>query len=177
MQFSKLPLIGLIIGLVGVLIALIVVIGVSVLLYKRVFQPVTRTNGHDLIVGGREAEALILEARQTGLTVREQTEVELLLKIHPLDRQPFEIRTRSAVYRLDASLYQPGATLKVKYDPADPSRVQITSTPVPGPIGSRDSSDSSDSSGRLEKLDRLKNKGLVTEEEYLRKRQEIIKDL
>jgi hypothetical protein len=174
MQLSKLPLIGLIVGLVGALIAVIVVIGVSVLLYKRVFQPVTRTNGHDLIAGGREAEALILEARQTGLTVREQTEVELLLKIHPLHQQPFEVRMRSAVYRLDASLYQPGAMLKVKYDPADPSRIQITSTPVPGPVGSRDSSDSS---RRLEELERLKDRGLVTEEEYLRKRQEIIKDL
>jgi hypothetical protein len=170
MQWSKLPLIGL----VGVLIGVIVVIGVSVLLYKTVFRPVTRTNGHALIAGGQEAEALILEARQTGLTVREHTEVELLLKVRPLHQQPFEVRMRSAVYRLDASLYQPGAMLRVKFDPAHPSRVQITSAPVPGPVGP---GDSSDSSGRLEQLERLKDKGLVTEEEYLRKRQEIIKEL
>ncbi len=84
---------------------------------------------------------------------------------------------RSVVYRLNASLYQPGAMLRVKYDPADPSRVQIASAPVPCPVGPGDSSDSSDAYGRLEELERLKNKGFVTEDEYLRKREEIIKEL
>jgi hypothetical protein len=177
MQLKQFPLIGPIIGLVGIIIAVVIFIGVSVFIYKMFFKSLVQTSGlatagNNLQNSGKEADAIILEMRESGLTVKEYSEVELLLEVHPKDRQPFHVKITTAIYRLHTHLFQPGAKLKVKYDPNDLSNVDIASTPVPPPaIGEKQAGD------RLKQLDKLKNEGLVTEEEYKLKREEILREL
>jgi hypothetical protein len=126
MQLTKLPLIGLIIGFVVLLIAVAVFIGVSIFVYKKAVKPAAQksglvTAGNDLLATGEEAQAVILEVRETGLTVKEHSEIELLLEVRPEHGQTFRVRMTRAVYRLNVPLFQPGAKLKVKYDPDDTS--------------------------------------------------------
>lgn len=177
MQLKQLPLIGTIVGIVGIIIAVVVFIGVSVFIYKIFSKSLTPTNGlatagNDLQNIGKEADAVILEMHETGLTVKEYSEIELLLEVQPEDAQPFQVKITTAIYRLHTHLFQPGAKLKVKYNPNDLSRIDIVSTPVPPPaVGQQQAGD------RLKQLEQLRNEGLVTEEEYKLKREEILRGL
>jgi hypothetical protein len=120
---------------------------------------------------GKIARATILKSKETGLTVEEHTELELLLKVHPEQEPPFQVRLTTAVYRLNAQKYRPGATLKVKYYPGEPSRLELLTTPE----GS--SSKAADPAERLKQLKKLRDQGLITEEDYHRKKQQILDNL
>jgi hypothetical protein len=177
MQLKQLPLIGSIIGIVGVIIALVVFIGVSVFIYKMFSRSAAQTNGlavagHDSQNTAVEADAVILEMRESGLIVKEYAEVELLLDVRPEHKPPFQVKITTAVYRLHTHWFRPGARLKITYNPNDLSNVDITSGPSPPPeTGGKNAED------RLKQLEKLKNKGLVTEEEYQLKREEILRGL
>ncbi len=70
------------------------------------------------------------------------------------------------VSRLVVGQVQPGAVLQVKYDPQDRRRVVV----LPGEEVKRPPR----AAERLAELEELRQKGFVTEEEYQRKRQEIL---
>jgi hypothetical protein len=88
-----------------------------------------RARAHALLVSGRPAPALIVQARdgsasgvQGGRTYRK--EIRLVLEVRPPDRQPF--RANATVYDASPSdAVRPGQTLLVKYDPADTSLVAV----------------------------------------------------
>jgi hypothetical protein len=134
---------GLIIGaagvVVGVLVALwasiaahspvdivitLVMTGVVFLALRRTMSPLFRTS--KLSQTGVPAEASILKVSDTGATVNQQPEIELLLEVRPKSGARYETTTKTVVSRLQAAWYIPGARVGVRVDPRNPNRVAIT---------------------------------------------------
>lgn len=74
---------------------------------------------------GQSAEALVLAIADTGMTVNDDPIVEFRLRVRPVSGEPYEVRTRGLVGRLDVPQVQPGAVLPVAIDPADPQKVAL----------------------------------------------------
>ena len=74
---------------------------------------------------GRPAQALILQIRDTGVTLNENPQVEFSLEVRPEGASPYQAQTTALVSRLSVQKYQPGAIISVLYDPSDPSRVAV----------------------------------------------------
>ena len=74
---------------------------------------------------GQAAEAVVLEIRDTGITVNDDPVVDFRLEVRPVNGAPYEVTTRGLVGRLDVPQVQPGAVLPVAIDPADPLKVAL----------------------------------------------------
>lgn len=74
---------------------------------------------------GQTAEALVLEIRDTGITVNDNPIVSFRLEVRPVSGAPYEVETRGLVGRLDVPQIQPGAVLPVAIDPQDPQKVAL----------------------------------------------------
>ena len=74
---------------------------------------------------GQSAQALVLEIRDTGMTVNDNPVVAFRLKVQPVSGDPYEVETRGVVGRLDVPQVQPGAVLPVAIDPGDPRKVAL----------------------------------------------------
>jgi hypothetical protein len=122
------------------------------------------------IKNGVTASARVLEVRDSGVSVNDNPQVELLLEVTPKDRAPFQARARKLVPRLNAGLVQPGISAQVIFDPLNPDKVRIVDLDLASAPGNSAES-------RLRELDRLYEARLITGDEYRAKRDEIIKDL
>lgn len=74
---------------------------------------------------GLPAPAVVVQIWDTGVTVNDDPVVGFLLAVQPAGAPAFEARTKALVSRLDVPRVQPGALLRVMYDPKDTSRVAI----------------------------------------------------
>lgn len=74
---------------------------------------------------GQSAEALVLEIRDTGMTVNDDPVVAFRLQVRPISGTPYEVETRGLVGRLDVPQVQPGTVLPVAVDPQDPRKVAL----------------------------------------------------
>jgi len=178
-----------IVVVVSILLGIAVSLGVYFFVYKKVVKsPQTKgvvnatmetvknakqaaANEERLYAVGQDAEAIILEVHDAGFATKRYTQLILVLDVMPAGGKAFQVRTKKMISQSHAFLFQPGAKLKVKYDPAHPDQIALVSSPVPASVAPKGPSQ------RLEELDTLKGKGLINEDEYRRKRQEILKDL
>ncbi len=78
-----------------------------------------------LLQTGELAAAVIVELRDTGVTVNQQPQIELVLDVLPPNRPPFRATTRTLISRLQTSQVQPGMQVLVKYNPLDLSNVAL----------------------------------------------------
>ena len=74
---------------------------------------------------GESAEALVLEIRDTGITVNDDPVVAFRLRVRPPGGAPYEVETRGLVGRLAVPRIQPGAVLPVAVDPQDRMKVAL----------------------------------------------------
>lgn len=101
-----------------------VVIGVFVFAFGRVFGPVARQQA--LQRTGIAAEATVIGLKETGLTVnRIYPVVKIQLRVRPSGGQPYQAEVKTVIGRLDIPQIQPGTTVKVIYDPSNPSDVAL----------------------------------------------------
>jgi hypothetical protein len=103
------------IAALGILFALVVV--------GRLFR--SGAQNRRLLQAGESAAAVILELRDTGVTVNGNPQVELVLDVLPPNRSPFRATARTMISRLQTSQVQPGMQVLVKYDPNDLSKVAL----------------------------------------------------
>ena len=69
--------------------------------------------------------ATIAAIHDTGITINNDPVVDFDLDVQPAGGKPFRSAARSLVSRLAVPRIQPGRTLPVKYDPAQPGRTAI----------------------------------------------------
>jgi hypothetical protein len=108
-------------------IALILAIGAWWGLPRLFAGPLTKGQEltRELLEKGEPAPAVILEVRETGLTLNENPALELVLEVRPDGRPPYLARTTALVSRLSVAEYHPGAAVKAVFDPKDASRVAV----------------------------------------------------
>ncbi len=70
-----------------------------------------------VLAKGEVAEAKILSISDTGMTINNSPVVRLLLEVQPSNGPSFQAETERLISRLQIPLIQPGAMVKVKYDP------------------------------------------------------------
>jgi hypothetical protein len=74
---------------------------------------------------GIAAPATVVQIWDTGVTVNDDPVVGFLLDVKPEGQAPFQAKTKALVSRLAVPRVQPGAQLKVMYDPKDTTRVAL----------------------------------------------------
>ncbi len=153
---------GDIVAIIVVPIALIIT-GVAILPFLRIIFP-------DEIKNGVNAPATVLKVWDTGVSINDNPQVGLRLEVSPAGANPFQTETKTVVSRLNVSLVQPGVTAEVRYDPQKPTRLKVLTLNVESPAATG-------AAARMEELNNLRDKRLITEEEYRQKREEILKAL
>jgi hypothetical protein len=78
---------------------------------------------------GVPAEATIVQIWDTGVTVNNDPVVGFLLDVHPDSQAVFQAKTKALVSRLAVPRVQPGARLRVFFDPKDTTRVAVDRIP------------------------------------------------
>jgi hypothetical protein len=148
----------------------IAVIAVSLLITAAVMLSTLRTMFPPDIKNGIIAQAKVLKVWDTGTTINDDPQIGLLLEVTPASDVPFQAETKTLVSRLTVALVQPGVPVEVKYDPQNPKRLRVEAihTEAPAPSGA---------AARMEELNELRDKGLITADEYREKREEILRAL
>lgn len=82
---------------------------------------------------GVEATASIVELVDTGNRINYNPEVRIILDVKPDQGKPFRSETRMVLSSVDAVKYQPGKSVQVRYDPANPSVAAIVEPPSRAP--------------------------------------------
>ncbi len=77
-----------------------------------------------LMQEGHPGQATVKATRDTGKTLNENPEVEFDLTVE-LDGSSYEVTHRQIVSRISLPEYQPGASVPVRVDPNDQSRLVI----------------------------------------------------
>ncbi len=76
-----------------------------------------------LMHNGRDANATILEMKDTGITLNKSPYVSFRLRVEPTDAAPYEAKVRAFVSRI--AIPRVGDTVRVKYDAEKPQHVII----------------------------------------------------
>ncbi len=81
----------------------------------------------NILKRGEPAEAVILEVKETGITLQGNYPVaKLLLEVRPRDgSEPYQVWTKCAVNRFDIPAFQPGAVVRVAVDPRNRKHVAV----------------------------------------------------
>lgn len=126
LQFQDLPDIGIgwtTLIIVFVVFILLVTVIPSLLMVRRVFGSLKQTQ--TLPATGGQAQAQILQLRDTGMTLNDNPQIEVLLEVRPMNRPAYQTQTRCYISRLRIPQVQPGATVNVKIDPQNPVNVAL----------------------------------------------------
>jgi len=150
------------IPIVVVPLVIIIVIVSLIPFFRIIFPP--------QIKNGERAKATILKVWDTGTTINDDPQIGLLLETATKEGVKFQAETKTIVSRLNVALIQPGVTANILYDPENTKRIQVLE--IETTTGKDDSVEN-----RLAQILDLREKGLLSEEEYKKKREEIIKSI
>jgi hypothetical protein len=148
----------------------LIVIPVALIISAFAMRPVFRLAFPSEIKNAVAAQARVMKVWDTGVSINDNPQVGLLLHVTPSMSAAFDVEAKTIVSRLNAALVQPGITADIKYDPQKPKRLEIVTLNVEE-IGS------GGAESRLEELKTLLDRRLITEDEYNKKREEILKAL
>ncbi len=140
-RLNMLGKIGLIVGLLGGLAGLVAVFIVKpiagafciVVFVPLIYFSLRAAFGsmirqEELKEKGVQAEATILEVKETGVTVNQNYPLaRLTLEVRPLQGEPFTVTMRQLINRFDIPSIQPGAVVSVLYDPKNPKKIALGS--------------------------------------------------
>ena len=109
------------------LITVMVLCGVGVIVVGSIllFAIVARAARNPKIENGILAQATVLRIWETGITVNDRPQVGFLLNVQHPDGSSYEAETKAVVSLINLPQVQPGATVAVKIDPNNRSRVAL----------------------------------------------------
>jgi hypothetical protein len=148
--------------------SVLIVIGMTIFLFVRAIFP-------QAIKNGVTAEATVLKVWDTGVSINGNPQVGILLEVHPNMAAAFQAETKKLMSRINPYAIQQGMTVQVIYDPKNLKRVEVTS--IPNTYETSATPGMSQTELRLKELNNLREKGLISKDEYDKKREEILKNL
>ncbi len=107
------------VAIFGIMFLVFVLVFGAMFLRWRVKQRVLQT--------GVAATATIVRVWDTGTRINDNPRVGMLLQVQPTTGAPFQAEVKETVSVVQMPMFQPGAQLEVKYDPAQPTSVAIVS--------------------------------------------------
>ncbi len=117
----------------GCLITLVTLAGTGFLMYK-VFGGTFKSMSanRNLIQTGVSAPAVILSVQDTGVTMNDNPQARIRLRVMPMYGEPFEAEVTQIIGRFQIGMVIPNGAVMVKYDPNDKTKVAIESfSPAP----------------------------------------------
>src|SRR5258708_7897095 len=113
-----------------IIFPLVLGVGITILTLGIIFFVFRRIGGmmnasNQLLATGEPAQAKILRMWDTGTTLNDNPMVGLALEVHPASRPAYQVETKALISRLKISQVQTGATVAVRFDPTDPSKVAL----------------------------------------------------
>ena len=108
----------------------LIVLGATGFFLYRMFKGLSQNSG--LVKTGIPAPAVILNVADTGVTMNNSMQARLTLQVTPADRPPFQAVATTFVNRFQVGMLVPGASVQVKYDPSDITKVAIESLSTGG---------------------------------------------
>src|SRR5215216_3924664 len=103
----------------------LVVLGATGFFLYRMFKGLSQNSG--LVKTGIPAPAVILNVEDTGVSMNNSMQARLTLQVTPANRPPFQAVATTFVNRFQVGMLVPGASVQVKYDPADITKVAVES--------------------------------------------------
>jgi hypothetical protein len=119
----------------------------------------------ELVHAGNRAPAVVIEVKDTGMTVNNQPRVRLRLRVEPEGEPPFEVERKLLVSRL--AIPRAGERGEVAYDPDDRDRFTFRGADLAG-AGAPSRLD------ELAKLAELRGSGVLTEDEFEAEKRRIL---
>ena len=107
------------VAIVGCTFVILALVFGGMFLRWRVKQRVLQT--------GVAATATIVRVWDTGTRINDNPQVGMHLQVQPSTGAPFQAEIKETVSIVQMPMFQPGAQLEVKYDPAQPNNVAIVS--------------------------------------------------
>lgn len=107
-----------------------IVLGLSGFFIYRLFKGMSQNSG--LVKTGIPAPAVILDVQDTGVSMNNSMQARLTLQVTPAGRPPFQAVATTFVNRFQVGMLVPGASVNVKYDPNDITKVAIESLSAGG---------------------------------------------
>ncbi len=137
---------------------------------------------------GVPGSARVLGVTDTGATLNDHPVCEVQLEVTVPGQGPYTTTISQAIPRMQAPMLQPGTTLTVKVDPADRDTVVLDwqaqgeqAMALSGQAmqggGAGAAGGAQDPVARLERLQALKDKGLLSEAEFEAQKQRILGDI
>ncbi|MCP3163484.1 SHOCT domain-containing protein [Myxococcus qinghaiensis] len=130
---------------------------------------------------GIPAEATLLRLERTAMRINKATVYNHLLQVRVPGRAPYEVWLRSRAHDWNVRVMAPGMELKVKVAPEDPKRVVVMGPLVPQDLGNlaallagRPVGTAPDPVKSLADLQRMLGEGLITMDDFERKKAEIL---
>jgi hypothetical protein len=143
-----------------------------------------RQLAQELMATGRRCTGEVLSVEDTGMTINDNPRVKITVRAEPPGEAPFEIEKTATVSRV--SIPRRGDRCTVFYDPADrENRNAFTFDAVPGmtptPAATTASAavedDGEDPLEKIEKLGQLRERGLITQEEFDEQKRRLLGEL
>lgn len=132
----------------------------------------------NILKHGVPAEATVLQMKDTGWRINKRPLFETLLEVRQPDRPPYQVKVMKRLVSMQGAwMLDVGMRLDVKVDPKDPQSVAIVGAAVP-PAAFQSVSAGLPSAGdpvkAMSDLQKLRDAGLITQNEYDEKRAQIL---
>ncbi len=116
----------------GCLISLVAIGGTGFLMYKAFGSTFKgMASNRNVMQTGVSAPAVILSVQDTGVTMNENPQARIRLRVMPMGGDAFEAEVTQIVGRFQVAMLVPNASVTVKYDPNDKTKVVIESFGAP----------------------------------------------
>ncbi|QSQ11458.1 SHOCT domain-containing protein [Myxococcus landrumensis] len=131
---------------------------------------------------GISAEATLLSLEPTAMLINKVRVYNSVLQVRIPGRPPYEVRLNSRTHDWNVRVLEPGLELKVKVAPDDPNRVVVMGPLIPQNMSNltrllqqpEGHLPTADPVKALKDLQRMASEGLITDEEFEKKKAEIL---
>lgn len=116
----------------GCLITIVALAGTGFLIYK-VFGSTFKSmsTNRNVLQTGVSAPAVILSVQDTGVTMNDNPQARIRLRVMPMGGEAFEAEVTQIIGRFQVAMVVPNGSAMVKYDPNDRTKVAIESFGMP----------------------------------------------
>ena len=112
----------------GCLLTAAILAGSGFLIYKVFGSTFKSMAGNSSVLKtGVSAPAVILSVQDTGVTMNDNPQARIRLRVMPMGGEPFEAEVTQIIGRFQVAMLVPNASVTVKYDPNDKTKVAIES--------------------------------------------------
>lgn len=119
-------LLTVVIGACSCLLTLVILAGTGFFIYKTFGSTFKSMAGNrNVLQTGVSAPAVILSVQDTGVTMNDSPQARIRLRVMPMGSEPFEVEVTQIVGRFQVGMLIPNASVMVKYDPNDKTKVAI----------------------------------------------------